>query len=511
MVSRVGWVTIGGLISVAKGWGRVGMFAVMGRPQQKSSRAPERARWFRRGPLDLRRIGLGLLAAVGLVGALGAGTPPHDPVQVFYPQGGCETGVLEIELWHRTLKAWRPHPDHPRIMANTCQMEDAGDLLNEIRVRCADPANPARGSAWVTGVQVYEPAGAPGCERPNFSFRRPNSPRITLTAPRADRPVSEPTKTPALRGRVELTHDVVVLVDQTVFASIAASEGEPARGPRLTPEQLTRVLEKASGGERDHEGPLRLAWIPFSDRDSARPPVSRQPVPFLDAPAAWRAESRVLDEKSAAAPNWVSGFDQAMASLAAAQTPDARQTILSILDASAAYPLGRAAGSAPGHRQRVLSAVERAAQSGIALEILVIGAPERDLPELAGQVRAEIRAGGAGGSVAAIPDSEALTPSVLALRVLSLREVRVENLTTGGVADPLEWDASGRFKGRIPLQAGRNLLRVRARLSGGEELTADFERGFDPSALRQKLRAEERARIERARSGQVSIEVEEKR
>ena len=82
---------------------------------------------------------------------------------------------------------------------------------------------------------------------------------------------------------------------------------------------------------------------------------------------------------------------------------------------------------------------------------------------------------------------------------------------TGGVADPLEWDASGQFKGRIPLQAGRNLLRVRARLSGGEELTADFERGFDPSALRQKLRAEERARIERARSGQVSIEVEEKR
>ncbi|MAJ59787.1 MAG: hypothetical protein CL936_06680 [Deltaproteobacteria bacterium] len=504
MVSRVGWVTIGRLISFAKGWGRAGMLALMVRTQEKGPHGLQASRRFRCSPL-------GLLATIGLFSALGAGTPPHDPVQVFYPQGECETGVLEIELWNRTLKAWRPHPDHPRVMANTCQTEDAGDLLNEIRVRCADPANAARGSSWVTGVQVYEPSGAPGCQGPNFSLRRPNSPRITLTAPRADRPVSEPNRTPALRGQVELTHDVVVLVDQTLFTSLAASEVEPGRGPRLTPEQLMQTLEKAIGGALDLEGPLRLAWIPFADRGAARPPVARQPVPLLSDSAGWRAESRILDQKGAAAPSWVSGLDQAMASLGATQAPEARQTILSILDAAAAYPLGRAAGSSPGHRQRVLSAVERAAQSGIALEFLVIGAPERDLPELAGQVRAKIRSAGSGGSVAAIPDSEALTPSVLALRVLSLREVRVENLTTGGVADPLEWDASGQFKGRIPLQAGRNLLRVRARLSGGEELTADFERGFDPSALRQKLRAEERARIERARLGELSIKVEERR
>ena len=74
----------------------------------------------------------GILIAGVLLGGLGAGTPPHDPVQVYYPAGQCETGVLEIELWHRASKAWRPHPDHPRIMAGTCQLEDAGDLLIQL-------------------------------------------------------------------------------------------------------------------------------------------------------------------------------------------------------------------------------------------------------------------------------------------------------------------------------------------------------------------------------------------
>ena len=271
------------------------------------------------------------------------------------------------------------------------------------------------------------------------------------------------------------------------------------------------VLEKAIGGALDRPGPLRMAWIAFQDQGPAGAPKAREPVSLLSNPAGWRTQSRSLQKSNAAAPSWASALDQALASLKAASAPESRQTILSILDAGAAYPLGRAAGPDPGHRQRVLAAVERAARSGVALEILVIGAPERDLPELAGQIRAKIRSGGSGGSLAAVPEAEALTPSVLALRVLSLREVRVENLTTGGVADPLEWDAGGHFEGRIPLQSGRNLLRVRVRLSSGEDLVADFERRFDPSALRQKLRAEERARIERARSGKVSVDVEEKR
>ena len=131
-----------------------------------------------------RGRGVRLLGLAFALCALGAGTPPHDPVHVFYPAGSCSSGVLEIELWSRAVAAWRPHPDHPRIMVDTCQLEDAGELLNEIRVRCIDPANPARASAWITGVQVYEPADAPGSVPPARTAPPPPTPPQHQTHPR---------------------------------------------------------------------------------------------------------------------------------------------------------------------------------------------------------------------------------------------------------------------------------------------------------------------------------------
>lgn len=445
----------------------------------------------------------GILIAGVLLGGLGAGTPPHDPVQVYYPAGQCETGVLEIELWHRASKAWRPHPDHPRIMAGTCQLEDAGDLLNEIRVRCADPANPARASEWVTGVQVYQPADAPGCGPPALSLRQESSPQITLLSPPADRPVSSVSRTTPVRGQVRLNHDVLLLVDRALFAP----PGDAILDPRL----LTDALQVLAGHDADRLGPLRIGWLAFQDPALPASDSGSEAVSWLKGLHSFDQLKVDLarSEGAAGTPGWAQAMDQAITALQKIKTPEDRQTILSIAPAASAYPLGLAAGSDPVHRQNVLSRVDRAAQAGVSVHLLVLGIPERDLPELARQVREQIGRGGAGGGVAALPNSDALSPSLLALRVLSLREVRVENLATGGVADPLEWDAGGHFSGDIPLQNGRNLLRVRVLLSSGEDLVADFDRRFDPAAIREKLRAEERARLQQTRSGRVSISVEE--
>ena len=102
------------------------------------------------------------LVATGVAPAT-AGAQTEDHVRVFYPRGECETGVIEIEVFHRASSAWQRHPAHWRIPAATCQEELAGILLQEIRYRCVDPDSPSRASAWTVGVDVFESVSADRC------------------------------------------------------------------------------------------------------------------------------------------------------------------------------------------------------------------------------------------------------------------------------------------------------------------------------------------------------------
>jgi hypothetical protein len=82
-------------------------------------------------------------------------------VNVLYPAGNCRAGRLQLEVWERgaygTRGSWKPHPEHPTIAPNTCQAEDRGVLLNEIRVRCVDSTGQVY-SAWIVGVDL-SPSG----------------------------------------------------------------------------------------------------------------------------------------------------------------------------------------------------------------------------------------------------------------------------------------------------------------------------------------------------------------
>jgi hypothetical protein len=80
-----------------------------------------------------------------------ASEPAH--VLVYYPAGAC-TAELEIELYDRAAGVWRPHPDHPRLPPGACAREPSGQLLNELRVRCADPSGARRPSPWVVGAEL---------------------------------------------------------------------------------------------------------------------------------------------------------------------------------------------------------------------------------------------------------------------------------------------------------------------------------------------------------------------
>jgi hypothetical protein len=123
-----------------------------------------------------------------------------DPVLVLFSPGACESGNVEIELWSRDFEEWVPHPRHARLATGGCAVEDAGKLLNEIRVRCVDPAGERRASAWRVGANVWHPVENNVCTA-EAAERQPL--RVSITSPGPGDVIRAERGFIALAGRIE--------------------------------------------------------------------------------------------------------------------------------------------------------------------------------------------------------------------------------------------------------------------------------------------------------------------
>jgi hypothetical protein len=109
-------------------------------------------------------LALGVIA-LGVTMGNGPANSDDDKVSVHYPKGDCETGLIEVQVFDRPARQWRPHRDHPQVLAGTCQREDPGILLSEIRIRCIDPQGTRQPSDWQVGFDVFRPRAAPACDQ----------------------------------------------------------------------------------------------------------------------------------------------------------------------------------------------------------------------------------------------------------------------------------------------------------------------------------------------------------
>lgn len=136
----------------------------------------------------------GLALLYGASGPSSARAIPEDPISVFFNKT-CASQVLEIQIWNRIHKRWSHHPEHPQILAGSCQVEDAGYLMNEIRVRCLR-TNERSIEPWLAGIKVYEPGVVDACTLPNA-----RSPIVEIDAPQSGEVIQNETRLVRIEGR----------------------------------------------------------------------------------------------------------------------------------------------------------------------------------------------------------------------------------------------------------------------------------------------------------------------
>lgn len=119
---------------------------------------------------------------------------PEDPITVFFDKD-CHSQVLEVQIWNRIEKRWSHHPDHPKILAGSCQVEDAGYLMNEIRVRCLRTSQRSL-EPWIDGIKVYEPGVVNECTLPSARH-----PIIEITSPQPGEVIQNETRLVRIEGR----------------------------------------------------------------------------------------------------------------------------------------------------------------------------------------------------------------------------------------------------------------------------------------------------------------------
>lgn len=422
--------------------------------------------------------------------ALGVGAP-GDRVAVFLPAESCESGQLEMEVWSRQREAWLPHPEHPRVLANSCQVEPSGALLNETRFRCVALASDAEPHPW-RRVQVFSPAWMRRCKLPV-----PTPPRlgVRLETPAPGDLVSNLERSVALSGWLERggAYDGGAGAGKRVWLLLDRSPAVRETGAAASRLLVGRLRERGEPVESHTVAFASTFASPFASTGTATS-ASGDPAGELQPRDLAAALEKVLDGISA--------------SSAAPGAPALGVVVW--VDAAAGLPLGDAAGAHPRHRERLVALAGRLAAQGAWLEIVGLGGG--DVPEVVREMRAAAPGGVVWSPTGVAPGelAERLAADVAPRPV----RVRVENLDLGESAPQIDLEDTGRFRAQVPLEDGANRIRVAARLASGEEGVAEIELVFDPSRPRAEWLETERARLEalrrrQGRRGEVTIEPDE--
>lgn len=144
--------------------------------------------------LKWQLIFVGLICLSSLSGASRSRAELVDPTTILFDKS-CPSQVLEIEIWNRLDKKWDHHPEHPLVLSGSCQVEDAGYLMNEIRVRCLRDDNRTL-EPWTDGIKVYSAGVVDGCTLPQA-----RTPIVEVKSPKSGEVIQNETRLARVEGR----------------------------------------------------------------------------------------------------------------------------------------------------------------------------------------------------------------------------------------------------------------------------------------------------------------------
>ncbi|MCH8084130.1 MAG: hypothetical protein IH885_07825 [Myxococcales bacterium] len=482
-----------------------------------------------------------LLTLLALPGLALAWESTMDPVFVYYPRDFCSGERLALEVWKRDEQRWVKHPRHPVVPVDSCQLEDAGVLLNEIRWRCLEREHSDRDQGWSVGVRVFEPSVMQRCDvaRTGGGF---GETEIHVSTPRPDETISDADGNVEIEGSVWVgglagaEYDIVIAIDTSAAESRNEGQTPLAKQPserapsQLSPaDPLTAQVRAARAFVetiRGRLGEVRVGIVSFpgidaksagrpAGADNAAPTgdseivLARRELPLSDdAVALQRTLERLLHRERAGPKGFTDGLSLAIDELfrppdwPGAARPGARRIVMLSADGSSGFPFGPSAQADRDFRERNAELARNASLRGVALHLFALGGISEEPPAFIDQMLAN-RA--SSFTRVQSPDLRAFYTDRVSMPYLE--RLSVHDTLTGQPIGNSSFTTDGRFAASVPLSPGENQLTVRARISDGEEQESPLVVEFDASAYKNRLLALEAARIRRAQTKHLALEV----
>ncbi len=185
-----------------------------------------------------------------------------------------------------------------------------------------------------------------------------------------------------------------------------------------------------------------------------------------------------------------------------AARPGARRIVMISADGSEEFPFGPGAQADREFRVRNVERARSAAHRGVVLHLFALGGIAEEPPPFIAEMLAS-RA----SSFTRVPAPELDSFFTDRVSMPYLEDVSIRHAASGELIEALQYSRDGHFAASARLEPGENVLLVRARTSDGDERESPLVVDFDASAYKQRLLDDEAARIRRARSKFLSLEI----